>query len=226
MMNRAAFRPATPTGLGSISLFLSLYLLLLAFFIVLNALSTFEVVRSGAVMESLSTTFQGQGVPRAVSTFTGTEGSVVADARSFQQEITRIFQSELPVAKVRITEPGREMEAVFRADALFDDGVAEMRQPHWRLADRLAAALGSSPPGLAYEMEFRHGSDYDSMRTPVGPQMLAVARGAAFARFLVSRGAPPGSLGVGVETGRRNDVRLVFRLIDPQAGRPAGDGER
>lgn len=227
----ASTRRADPLGMGSIAQFLSLYLLLLAFFIVLNSLSTFETVRAGAVMESLSTTFQGQGVPGAVSTFTGTEGSVVADARAFQREITDIFQTELPVAEIRVTEPGRSMEAEFRADALFDDGAVEMRRPHWRLADRLAAALTSAPAGLAYEMEFRHGSDYDSIRTRAGDSLagadvLPAARGAAFARFMVGRGTPPRSLGVGIEAGRSDRVRLVFRLIDPTVGQSAGEGEQ
>ena len=71
--------------------FLGLFLLVLAFFILLVSISTFETVKSTAVMDSLSSTFTTVLPPTSDPTeFNAKDGDIIA-GETFQQEITMLF---------------------------------------------------------------------------------------------------------------------------------------
>ena len=86
--------PAAPqydSRSGTVIVFLSLFFLILAFFIVLVTISTVEKVKSKAVMNSVTTAFTTNLPPRTDPTtdFTAKEGDVLA-GQAFQEEITGI----------------------------------------------------------------------------------------------------------------------------------------
>lgn len=212
------------------ALFLSLSLLLLAFFIVLNALSTTEAGRIHAVMGSLSRTFSDGTLDRGTA-FTGDTGSVVGAARPFETELAEMVATAVPAATVRQTAAGSLTEVTMRADALFEVSGPALRAPRRALLDRLVAALSAAPPGVALAMEFTLGTDYDSSSgrrqgsDPDGlaPVDLQRARAASMAEALLARGMPPAAFAVGLEHGLGEQARLRFRVLDMAA--PAGDGQ-
>ncbi|MCG8508815.1 MAG: hypothetical protein MI741_06260, partial [Rhodospirillales bacterium] len=82
--------PSVPTGSHVTSLFLALYLLVLAFFIVLVTISTPEDVKSQAVMDSLSSTFSSLLPPSTdLTAFSSREGDLLA-GQALQEEMTDI----------------------------------------------------------------------------------------------------------------------------------------
>ncbi len=109
-------------GDNTITLFLGLYLLVLAFFILLVTISTLEDVKSQVVMDSLSSTFTTVLPPTTELTpFPKEEGEVVA-GQQFQERITGIFATSLQIAKVELVQPGRLMKITMPATSLFYDG--------------------------------------------------------------------------------------------------------
>jgi len=207
--------PVTPASGGNkstISLFLSLFLLILAFFILLVSISTFEEVKSNAVMDSLSSTFKtvlpASGDP---TEFTANDGDVFA-AQQFQDQVTEIFSATLQVAKVEVVQPGQRMRASFPIESMFSPESAELRPVAIPLLDRIVAALSGSPPGLKFEMEFLIGAEYlDGNTLPVS-QTLSLSRAGNFAREMIGRGLSPDSMAVGIEPGDARRVNVWFYI--------------
>lgn len=201
---------ARPDDGSWVTLFLGLYLLVLAFFIVLVSISTPEQVKSKAVKDSLSSAFSSLLPPTMrPETFLAKEGDVVA-AREFQERITGVFAAAMRVARIEIVQPGRLMRVLVPADVMFEAGGSRIRDTQIALLDRVVASLSARPPGLRYDMEFVVGSaDSGGGAMPTG-QTLEIARAGAFAREMTGRGAPPDSVAIGVRPGDPGDVAIWF----------------
>ncbi|HEC14687.1 MAG TPA: hypothetical protein ENI72_02910, partial [Rhodospirillales bacterium] len=132
-------------GGGTIALFLGLYLLILAFFILLVSISTVEKKKSSAVMDSLSSTFTTI-LPSSskLMAFREDEGDVLAGQR-FQESVTRTFTATIQVAKVEIVQPGRLMRVEIPTDSLFVAEGIEIRPAQYPLLDRIVASLSGRP---------------------------------------------------------------------------------
>lgn len=203
--------PVQPDGRAStVLVFLSLFLLVLAFFIVLVTISTVERVKSRAVLESLNTTFTAVLPTEAKRTdFTAKEGEVLG-GQPFQERITNIFSTSVQVAEVEVVKPGRLMRVRMPASALFAAGEARVLEAAQPFLDRVVAALGARPPGLRFDMEFVIGTPVAGDGTlPVG-QTPEMARAGAFAREMVARGAPPDGVAIGIAPGDAEQVIMRF----------------
>lgn len=211
--------PAQDSGDNTVALFLALYLLILAFFILLVSISTTEKIKSQAVMDSLSSSFTSLLTPSAnPTTFTSKEGDLVAAAQHFQEEITGVFSSELQIAQVTIVQPGRLMQVALPSDALFVPNETRIREARYPLLDRIIAAISNRPAGLRWDMEFIIGSKYAVGKSlPIG-ETLEMTRAGAFAREVLARGAPPDSVMVGMEPGDPGRIVIWFhgRNLDEQ----------
>lgn len=263
--------PMAPSGAagtgarGVVTLYLSVFVILLAFFIVLYALSQSEPQQVHQVVSSVTETFRDRGQPgqalgmqppagaerlvpdgaegKPFSLFLpGMRATPVPQTRvdpqsPYQRQLADAVVAAIPGARLlMLADDG--MEARMRVDALFFAEKAQIRPGREELVDRLVALLANPPPGLAYSMEFRVGTDYDSTKSLLGDMVgvspaaesadarvagrarmaLALARAGAFARAMVARGAPPQGLAVGVDPGAPDEVRLVFRLRPASAG--------
>jgi hypothetical protein len=197
-------------GGSSIGLFLGLYLLVLAFFIVLVSISTTEDVKSRAVMDSLSSTFATLLPPSTdLSTFVAKDGDVLA-GHTFQREISGIFATVLKVARVEIVRPGQQMRIVVPTEALFLGGGTRIRPSRYALLDRLVASLSSRPPGLRYDMDFIITAVGGGEKGMVADHALEMSRAGLFAREFLGRGAPPDSISVGLTPGQEDEAIFLF----------------
>jgi len=197
-------------GGGTTPLFLGLFLLILAFFILLVSISTLEKVKSKAVMDSLSSTFSTVLPPSAaLSAFTAKEGEVDA-GELFQKEITEIISATIEVAKIEIVHPGRLMRIRVPSDSIFFSETDKIREAQYPLLDRIVATLSSRPPDIRYDMEFVIGSKYVAGQSlPIG-QTLEMSRVGVFARALMDRGVPQDSISVGMAPGDPAQVKIWF----------------
>ena len=212
---------------GSITLFLGLYLLVLTFFILLVTISSLEKVKTEAVMNSLTSAFSAIEPPTSdPKQFVTKEGAIVA-GKVFQSNMAELFSTAVQVIKVEIVQPGRLMRVVLPSDFLFFTGTPKIREAQFPLLDRLVASLSGRPPGLRYEMQSVIGSPYvEGTSLPIGGT-LETSRASVFARDMLSRGAPPDSLSVGLKPGNPDEITLWFlvRLKDEERNRwTTGEG--
>lgn len=203
--------PDDEAGDSTVALFLGLYLVVLAFFILLVSISSVEDVKSNKVMSSLSSTFTSLLPPSSdLTTFTAKDGDIVA-GQEFQQQVTGIYATVLGVDKVEIVQPGKQMRLLLKADSLFFDGEARIRPAIYPLLDRTVASLSNRPRGLRFDLEFMIGTpaSADGKTMPV-TQTLEVERAGAFARAMNERGIPPDSLSVGMRPGHMGEIVIYF----------------
>lgn len=210
------------TGDAVLVLLLSLFLLLLVFFIVLNAHTVRDGRRTGAVLASVDRSFpvffvdprlrEGDGPLASRS------GTVTAAERL--TGVGDLFASELALAKVEVVRPGRLMEVRLPADGLFLPGTATVRPERQGLIDRVVSALREEFPGERVELEALLAIGPGAPSQPPGP----VQRAAALARHLLADGAPPAAVGVGVERGPPGSARFLFSIRGNDAGGGAGGG--
>ncbi|MBB4266728.1 hypothetical protein [Roseospira visakhapatnamensis] len=206
-------------GRASLTLFLALYLLLLAFFIMLTALSSLERQRAEAVMDSLTLTFAPRRAPaEALMPLDDLAGDRRA-AEAFIALVTDLFQSAVPAVRLHQVVPGHAVEVRMRAEALFEPGADTLRPSRQSLLDSVVAALAGAPRGLRFEMaviaevvEARDANDVAVL--PADGTHLAVRRAGTFGRFMNDRGAARGSVLVGLAPGDPDWIRLVFRSVD------------
>ena len=193
-----------------VQIFLGLFLLVLAFFILLVSISTFEKVKSSAVMDSLTSTFTTVLPPTADTTqFNAKDGDFIA-GEAFQEEITQLFSTAIRVDKIEVVKPGRLMRLTMPASALFDEGAVTVRADQQALMDRVVAALSNRPPGLRQDMEVVLGTALLGDAALPVEQTLETQRAGSLARMLVGRGAPPDSISVGLKPGDMGQVSLWF----------------
>lgn len=200
------------SGGSTVALFLSLFLLVLAFFILMVTISTLEKVKTQSVMNSLTSTFASIVPPSTDPTrFKSREGSIVAGLQ-FQREVTELFATAIQVAKTRIVHPGRLMQVRIPSDVLFFPGEVNVRPAQREMLDRIVAALSGRPPGLRFDMEFVVGTPPLEGRKLPEVQTLEVARGGAFARQMINRGLPPDSIAVGISQAHPDEVVIWFYI--------------
>ena len=127
-----------------VPVFLGLFLLVLAFFIMLVSISTFEQVKSSAVMDSLTSTFTTVLPPTSDPTeFSAKDGDILA-GEAFQEQITSIFSTAIQVEKIEVVQPGRLMRLRLNVNSLFREGESSVRgvstwPPRNTLPDRSAS---------------------------------------------------------------------------------------
>lgn len=195
-------------------LFLSLFLLLLAFFILLNALSTIEPGRSNRVLESVQRAFPAAfRTPLGDSVLEADPGQVIGAAT--RARIGAIFQQVLPVAQVTIEPDGNPIFVSAPVARIYAPGSGGMTPVGEQLASRLAPLLASPPAGSVLELDILFAV------APGERGAARVARAGAVAdvaeRF-GRLGIDPALIAAGLEPAPTDTVRFVFRT------RPAPGG--
>ncbi|WP_073953578.1 hypothetical protein [Thalassospira sp. TSL5-1] len=190
---------ASDSGGGTTSLFLSLYLLLLAFFILLNTISTYEEVKARKVQQSLSSAFASILPPTtSLDTVTSVDGPRIA-AEETQQKLGDLFKSPLNIARVEVLQPGKLLEVMMHTDQLFEPGKDTIRERQRGFVANLAAALANTSGGAQYEMEMMLGSNLGKHGTVPVEGSLEISRAGAFARAVIAAGAPARTIDVGID---------------------------
>lgn len=195
-------------GRTTLYLFLSLYLLVLAFFIMLVSISKPEDGKSKLVMQSLIATFGT--VPSSDQIATSSEEKGRDAGQSFQEEITGIFATSLQVAKVEAVQPGRVMLVKVPTKILFMPGKSELKLIEDDFLERLVSALAGRPKDRHQDLEFVLGAKMGSNGNFLLGRTLEIERANIFANEMLRRGAPPDSFAVGVEPGDVDMVKFWF----------------
>ncbi|MDJ0685653.1 MAG: hypothetical protein QNJ84_13190 [Alphaproteobacteria bacterium] len=150
----SADKPARPMRVSDTGpfLFLSLFLLLLAFFILLNAISTLEETKSRAVLSSVAATFQSKVVPdRQAEILISTLGPAPRP-EDVTDDLERLWATAVPIAQIEVLSPGRVLQLSMPVTQVFVGGQAAVRADRRDLLRATAFALASRLPGLTVQL--------------------------------------------------------------------------
>lgn len=154
------------------TLFVSLYIILLAFFILLTSIGQTDRTRSSSVLESLWTTFPG-GYQNPARGQRGASDAIARVEALFRQQIERL--------NVQLAGGGSRMALGMRRNALFRSGTQDFTAQAPDLVLKLADLMrrGSVGQDLVIGLEFSGAS---------GGQGLGAAQAARLAAALESAG--------------------------------------
>jgi len=195
---------------SSVVLFVSIYLLLLAFFIILNSISNQEQARSQALIESVGSAFRGPHRLRSDFVDLIANPDAVVPNDEFREKVKGIFSSLIEIKGFAATEGGDGFRVDMSADRLFFPGTSRIKDIKGRLFGDLVALLQRKPPGFYRELEFVLTT---GAVLPEGRNLgynLAVRRAGAFARTLIDHGADMKAVTIGLRPGPANEARLTF----------------
>lgn len=229
-VNRQAGSLPSPT----IILTLSLFIMLLAFFIILNAISTWRVEKAAPVLQSIEKAFATRitlhGYPRPVPppsdpAAAETEPAPANDFRPlFDAYLPGYRASVMPQQGIlRIEIPMDELEKVVRGDEIARRRLAVPGGFTRGLVALMEGGAGEGGTSMPYRLDIMLQIDGTPGRVRMrDPEKLigAAARTAVIAAALEDEGAPAHRIGIGLEKGREGRAVLLLQPV----GRDEGDG--
>lgn len=192
---------------------LSIFLLLLAFFVMLNTLARFETTKTRAILGSLHATFNignPSGREHEFGSFVGKVGA----ARNIHAEAQRLLRTLFGVGRYELIRLGNVVVLDIDADALFKDSA--LPAPALLVfTSTLASNVLPPPPGTQLKLEvttFRGTGALDA----VDPKRIALdtRRAGTVVRGFERVGFDAGDLVAGIAPGNPRKIRIEFRVID------------
>ena len=213
---------------------LSLFLIILAFFIMMNSISQRQDSRTEGVLKSISSSFKEFSQTTIITLDIADQGAGRETTPGFEISIEELFQSSFPLARVEASEMLDQIEVTLPLDSLFAPGETVIRGKNEAALDRLADILGYDAPGKIHHIEAllswaptanKDGSiaaNADSGVSDVDA-LLAVNRAGALARELTARGVSAAAIAIGIERRVSDNLRLLFvtrpaEAIEDRAG--------
>ena len=199
----AAGRP-----LGAISTLVSLFLLLLVFFIVLFSISQVRQPRLDAVVISLDDAFGG--LPSGLGLLTRPiPGDADATPEGFVRAACALMVGFAPLAETKHLAPGGTLlEIDLAPEQVFQAGTGGLQPAAAAIVDRLAVLLQRRLPGQHFRLTL-----LEVVPQSGGDTVPAGERIAALAAALFAQGCPADALAIGLEAGGKAALRLDFALV-------------
>lgn len=213
------------------TLLLSLNLILLAFFILLNSLADFETDRARAVLASVKQAFNGKSEAAGQLPAFGASLGALPEVAAKMQEVGSLFEAIAPTARAKSLRRANLVRVDFPASALFRPASLRLRQGREALLARLAQSLRKGSEGAPrYLLEILVGTGSQAAvdgGAMAGSPSLPLRRAAVLAARLSAEGAPLDGLSIGLRPGAPGSLRFVVRLRSDSgaaAGSAGGEG--
>jgi len=195
---------------GTMGLFVALYLILLAFFILLNAVSEHEAHKAVEAMESVNSTFKD---PKQIENNPTIDPSA-ADVAAKDQVLSKIshaFFAELDIQGRFSTQGGNTFEVQFPSDRMFRRGSFRVRPDMMPFLDQLVTAVQSAPTGKKQQLAILFGTGTGPVdREMTRSQEVAVRRAGAIARYLREQGIADGTFTTGFSAIPEGQILAAF----------------
>lgn len=229
MAERLGIKPASQTS-STIMAALSLYLIILAFFIMLTTISQREGSRTEGVLSSISASFNNYTQTTIIALDAADAGAGKESEPGFDVSIESLFESAFPLARIEIFQMLDRIEITLPLDSLFETGSATIQSRHSAVFDRVAEIMEYDTPGTIHEIEatlsWADAMDGDETLTIeiTDRRLLAINRIGALARHLTARGVSAAAIAIGIEQRDLDGLRLLF-MTRPQDAPIADAGD-
>ncbi len=201
-------------------LVLSVFLLLLAFFIILNVISTRTEVKSQAVMNSILSTFRTTEKNDHLAKALVSRLSVTPQPEELVGEMRRLWLTAVPVTKLEVFANGRAMHLRLPASSIFPGGRSILRKDRMGLLDNLAQLLALEAQGFSNELELLIGTDWRlGEKLDLRENNLEIARALEFVGVLIKNGAPRDTISIGIREGDESELAFRFFVRSKAGGR-------
>ena len=208
-------RPNEKSGAGdTTSLFVSLYLIVLAFFMVLNSISNQSQTKIKSATESVSRAFDNPFEPNAdFIDVTESENSNLPNDE-FYEQLQGVFASLVGFDEKFPTQGGNVIKVNFKQSDIYQEESAEFREDQQAFLFQLARFLDSEGYGTLREIDY---IIYTRDRFPAGPSYwedISILRAGAIVQKLVDLGVREDQLSMGVAPGIEDGLKISFSIRD------------
>ncbi len=209
---------------------LSLKLLLLAFFILLNALSVIEEDKQRVVIDSVSQAFDGRIQAYKNLSEQAAGAGQLSGARELAEELADLLDATLPAIRLNEGASNSEVRVELPSSMLFAKSATELNSGRDLMLQRLTkAVLAASSHDVVFRAEVRHGVPSDALVRLDGLQGRSVElrRLGHLAQQLANAGLPIERISTGLEIDRPGAIFLNFRseeiagVLDSESGAEA-----
>ena len=204
---------------GTSQLFLSLFLLLLAFFIFINSVSTYKEKKTTDVVESIRASFPAVVSSKQLFQLRSLKKSAVSP--TVFNELDELFQHLFRDRKLKISFDNKIAQIDIPVNLIFEKATAVRLDKLETLLVRLAAII------VRAENEYPLGTEivfgYEGTLEEKFENQLTQERCSVIMSILLEKTVPKGSVAVGLETGNPDFLRFKFRsLINDDRPRNSG----
>ena len=194
---------------GTSQLFLSLFLLLLAFFIFINSVSTYKEKKTTDVVESIRASFPAVVSSKQLFQLRSLKKSVVSP--TVFNELDELFQHLFRDRKLKISFENKIAQIDIPVNLIFEKATAVRLDKLETLLVRLAAII------VRAENEYPLGTEivfgYEGTLEEKFENQLTQERCSVIMSILLEKTVPKGSVAVGLETGNPDFLRFKFRSL-------------
>ena len=194
-------------------LLLCLFLLLLAFFIYLNATAKIQESKAREVLNSLAETFQAGSVQRDINNALLPEFDNHLLPRAFLRKIRSLWASLIGNKKLITSLSSSDIQLIIPANELFLGGEAQLRGDRSDLLKCTARALRVWDAGFESNVQFIITSENMVNGKISQYSDIAIRRAEVLAKKVVEFGAPARTVSVGLRYGMKNLIFVKFGVI-------------
>lgn len=206
-------------GGDTTSLFVSLYLIILAFFMVLNSISNQSQTKIKTATESVSRAFDNPYEPDAdFIDVTETEDTLLPNDE-FYEQLQGVFASLIGFEGKFPSQGGNVIRVEFDQRDVYEDDSSVFRDDQKAFFFQLSRFLQSESVGTIREIEYMV---YTGGSFPSGPaywEDLSILRSGALVERMTSMGVRSDQLSIGVSPGKANGVKVSFFIRDELTSR-------
>ena len=201
-------------GGDTTSLFVSLYLIILAFFMVLNSISNQSQTKVKSATDSVTRAFDNPFAPEAAFVEVTEEDEAQSPNDEFYEQLQGVFASLIGFEGKFPTQGGNTIRVEVNQNSLYLRDNYDFRENQQPFFNQLANFLQNESVGTVREIEY---IVYSGERFPAGPEYwknLSILRSGALVHKLTNMGVREDQLSIGVSPGDEDLVKVTFFIRD------------
>ncbi len=219
--------PEAP-DMGTVVLMLGLYLIILAFFILLNAISEVSQEKTELVQDSLAEGFSftdpvGEGIQQ--DPIEQTAQPIYDD---FTEDVQGILRAHFVQEEYTLQQESDYMKVIFEVERFFHPGANKLKANLASFFDDMAVSMAKDRPGtfMIAQVMIRATPTDNTQYVPYDPVELAGRRAALFLRALLERGAPNTYTSATAELNNISELVMKFRVVEDDQAKELQDAEQ
>ncbi|TNE38965.1 MAG: hypothetical protein EP348_04200 [Alphaproteobacteria bacterium] len=198
-------------GNGTPVIFVSLYLLLLAFFIFLHSISVLKEERIRSVLGSVNIAFQGLSQETPADRQKSLSGEEQG-TQEFQAKLLNVFETAVPLVESHTTDGGTRLQFDVPVDRIFEKDSDQLNGGMAGFLTDVAAALIQRNSNVATDLEIMIGTGPSLPSTEEIADNLANKRVGRLIEKMLAFGVPSRNLSVALEEGDAGLLHFSFFL--------------
>ncbi|OPZ78664.1 MAG: hypothetical protein BWY78_00459 [Alphaproteobacteria bacterium ADurb.Bin438] len=210
------FLPDTKKGDKQImSLFLSLYLIVLVFLIALLSMSSFSGLRfetaTKSVRESFKPKIKNHFLSKKINYKSGNnEAFLINTEESFLKNMGNVFTKELPLVKVIETQSGLVMYAYLEKNEFFEEDGINLRSDRTLFFKNLAEKMKSNSPLYSYKIEILLKDDEVQESKFFNSDKKSYLKASNILNTFIGFGVKPYEIYCGFGRVEEKDIKIIF----------------